>query len=284
MDKNRVKQLLYGAELRILGIIQNAIVQRVMKRKVLVQIREELKKLARSVKLSNEELWELWNRSVEMYVRLSRKAYANLRKVIDEDDRASTVFDVLDRLGLIEELENTKNDVANKVEQRRKEENLKETISEGVFFLCSSHINPAKDHEDHEGKVYVSAHWEERCTDKEEQKKVRAYIRNRNIQTVEYITGPPVYMIFRPNCKHYFVPLSIEETLTHSANSLLRRHGAYMPVPQTMSYEERQYRKYYERLKALMYLKKQRQSKALEVQIRRTRKLVFIWKKKMAQK
>ena len=200
MDKNRVKQLLYGAELRILGIMQNAIVQRVMKRKVLVQIREELKNLARSVKLSNEELWELWNRSDEMYVRLSRKAYARLRKVEDEDDRASTVFDVLDRLGLIEELENTKNDVANKVEQRRKEENLKETISEGVFFLCSSHINPAKDHEDHEGKVYVSAHWEERCTDKEEQKKVRAYIRNRNIQTVEYITGPPVYMIFRPNC------------------------------------------------------------------------------------
>lgn len=284
MDKNRVKQLLYGAELRILGIIQNAIVQRVPKRKVLVQIREELKKLARSVRLDNEELWELWNRSVEMYVRLSRKTYARLRKVEDEDDRASTVFDVLDRLGLIEELENTKNDVANKVEQRRKEENLKETISEGVFFLCSSHINPAKDHEDHEGKVYVSAHWEERCTDKEEQKKVRAYIRNRNIQTVEYITGPPVYMIFRPNCKHYFVPLSIEETLTHSANSLLRRHGAYMPVPQTMSYEERQYRKYYERLKALMYLKKQRQSQALEAQIRRTQKLVFIWKKKMAQK
>ena len=174
-------------------------------------------------------------------------------------------------------LEHTKNDMANEYEYRGKREDIHQLLEEGVFYLCSSHKNPAKDHAEWEGKVYVAADWRSRI-DQDMHGKVAAYIRNHDVRTVEWVTGEPVYLVFRPNCKHYLIPVTVEEVLGNSVKKLLKSHDMYMENEKEISYPEGQYKNYYERLKMLTYLNSMFDAEDLGSDIKETRKLVRKWK------
>ena len=216
------------------------------------------------------------------YVRVSKKVFSSLRKAENADLeyeeklilRKNAVYAKLKED--FKSLEHIKNDAANLIEARNKRDSLQEMMSEGIFYLCSSHINPAKDHKDWEGKVYVNEDWETRC-DQDMHGKIEAYIRNHDVKTVQWVTGEPVYLVTRPNCKHYFVPVSVEEVLGSSVKKLLKSHNMYMQDEKELSYEYIQYKNYYERLKVLSYLKSMFDAEDLDKDIKATRLLVKRW-------
>lgn len=91
-----------------------------------------------------------------------------------------------------------------------------------IFFLCSTHGDPAKDHKAYQGKVYVDRFWRQKVSGSDYYK-VASYIKNHNIKTVQYIMGAPVWLTTRPYCKHYFIPLQTSAVLTSSANKLRKQ-------------------------------------------------------------
>lgn len=280
MNKARLKTLLYGLELRSTAIIANGLVHRVPKRVVMKQLRTELAVSNRRIGLNLVEISSLYASLENRYVIVSRKTFSGLRKSDKEykeklAERQDVVYSVV-RSTVLERLERDKNILADVVEKRKKTAELGKLLSSGVFYLCSSHEKPAKDHEGYEGRVYISEDWENRCAEAD-RASIRAYVKRNGTRTVEWVTGAPVYMIFRPNCKHYFIPVSVEEVLGRSEKELLEAHKGYMKdeIPET--YEKSQYKGYYERLKALTYLKKMCPSSELDKDITRTRKLVLKW-------
>ena len=282
-NKTRYKQLLYGLELRITAIITNGLVHCVPKIITLKEIKKELLRFTYVIPLTMTEFNRLWTSFVQRYVKVSKQTYSAL-KSSEKDykekllERQDVVYNVMSK-SVLNRIEHDRNVVADEVEQRIKRQSLNVLTHSGIFYLCSTHVNPAKDHADYEGKVYVSTDWEKRCTDKE-RKKVAAYIKNHKIQTIEWVTGAPVYMIFRPNCKHYFIKLDTEEVLSASVRKLLRKHDMYMPDEVPMSKEQMNYKHYYEKTKALQYLREMCPSKKLDDDIKRSKKLTRAWKNK----
>lgn len=97
-------------------------------------------------------------------------------------------------------------------------------IKSDVFFLVSKHEDSAKDHEDYQGKVYVNAKWKDMVTDREARKLINVYISKNRTLTFQWVVDKPVYMITRPNCRHYFTELPIDEVLNHTADELLEKY------------------------------------------------------------
>lgn len=283
LGKDRIKSVTYGYEVRVSAIISNGLVHRVPKQKILKLVRKELDRLTYYADLSYLERNRLWQETYSRYMRVSKQSFSSLKRAkntdLDYDEelklRKNVVYSVMKNE--FKRLEKEKNDLANEYEYRNKRNILTEQFESGIFYLCSSHIKPAKDHADWEGKVYVSENWAERVTP-EFHSQVAAYIRNHQVRTVEWVTGEPVWMVYRPNCKHYFVEVSVEEVLGNSVKSLLKKHSMYMAEEKQLSYEEVQYKTYYERLKMLTYLHKMFDAEDLDKDISETRKLVRKWK------
>lgn len=111
------------------------------------------------------------------------------------------------------------------VQKRTKKENVKQALQNNrslavpvVFYVCSEHGKAAKDHKDYQGKVYVDRFWKNAyIKNNQPEYLIRAienYIARYDIKTVQWVMGPPVYMITRPYCKHYFTPLNTFDVLT----------------------------------------------------------------------
>lgn len=96
-----------------------------------------------------------------------------------------------------------------------------------VFYLCSHHAKPAKDHEKWEKKLYVDRFWKSNLkgkVDEETLKTVGKYVKNNNIRTVQWVTGAPVYMVTRSYCRHYFIPITTFEVLNNSLEQINQNH------------------------------------------------------------
>ena len=265
-------------------------VHTVPKQKVLKSVRNELNRLTKYANLSLSETHTLWNETYGRYMRMSKKAFSSLKqakkKVLIRADTEITYDEELKLrknviYGLARKefkgLEHTKNELANDIEYRAKSDQIRNLLSgNDVFYLCSSHRNPAKDHADWEGKVYITEDWQSKVSS-EEATKIVAYIRNHNTRTVEWVTGEPVYLVTRPNCKHYLIPVTVTEVLNNSTRKLLKEHDAYMEDEKEQSYEYGQYKDYYERLKMLTYLKSMFDAEDLDKDIKETRILVRKW-------
>lgn len=290
IKKKRLKSVLYGYEVRSSAIIGNSLVHSVPKQKTLKLIRNELSRVKKYANLSESETTTLWLDSYSRYMRVSKNVFSGLRKAenaykatektdLEYDEylklRKNTVYQDIRKE--FRNLEKEKNSVADAYEYRAKHDQLQDLFSSGVFYLCSSHVNPAKDHADWEGKVYISEDWQDRV-DPDTAGKIQAYIQNHQIRTVQWVTSDPVWLITRPNCKHYLMEVSVEEVLGSSVKTMLKRHQMYMADEPEQSYEYGQYKTYYERLKMLTYLDSMFDAEDLSKDIKETRKLVQKWK------
>ena len=277
--------MLYGFEVRATAIISNGLVHRVPKHQTLKLVRKELSRLDKYAKLSETEKNHLWLDNYSRYMRVSKKTFSSLRKANnaekgteDYDEelklRKNIVYQTVRKE--FKSLESEMNNLANEYEYRHKHDSLQEQFASGIFYLCSTHINPAKDHADWEGKIYVSEDWEERVSS-DQHSQVAAYIRNKHIRTVQWVTGEPVWLITRPNCKHFLIEVPVEEVLSSSVKKLLKNHDMYMEDEKEITYEYGQYKDYYERLKMLNYLKGMFDAEELDKDIDKTRQLVRKW-------
>jgi hypothetical protein len=93
-----------------------------------------------------------------------------------------------------------------------------------IFFICSQHEKPAKDHADYQGKIYVDEKWRSIIVNKEVQMQVEKYINAHNVKSLQWVTNRPVWFITRPNCRHYFKVMDTEEVLKTSRTKLLDKY------------------------------------------------------------
>ena len=91
----------------------------------------------------------------------------------------------------------------------------------GVFFMSSWHNKCAEGHKAYQGQIYVDRFWRSTLQDDPDTyRAVEAYVRNHDLMTVQEVVGAPVYLITRPYCKHYMIPLDTGTVLTSSANRI----------------------------------------------------------------
>lgn len=84
------------------------------------------------------------------------------------------------------------------------------------FYLCSRHDDCAKDHVDYQGKLYIDAY----CQDEEALK----FAKKHNLKQYQWVIDAPVYMVTRPNCRHYFKALSLAEVMGSSVKDLIKKY------------------------------------------------------------
>jgi hypothetical protein len=114
-----------------------------------------------------------------------------------------------------------------------------------VFFLCSEHSDSADDHAQYQGKVYISDNWRSKITDPEITRKIEDYISKHNTMTVEQVKGEPVWLTTRPNCRHFFTPITLNQALDLLATKeqLKTVRGTYLQE----NYEDLKEQRYDER-------------------------------------
>lgn len=161
-------------------------------------------------------------------------------------------------------------DYTNKFETMRKKEILDKTLESSpndIFVVCSAHSQPAPDHKARQGKVYIRKDWRDRISESDNKKKlessIRAYCDRNKVRTVEWVCGAPVYMIFRPNCKHFMLPVETSEILDSSISKVLVKHKLLRDepdnIPQTNA--RRNYRRHLNKLKVLEQMPKTNETK-----------------------
>lgn len=79
---------------------------------------------------------------------------------------------------------------------------LNDARAEGRYiWLCSSHGDPAKGHEPWQGKYYY---------DEEAPEYVIQWAKSHGLKSYQWVIGEPVWMLTRPNCRHYMASLSYD--------------------------------------------------------------------------
>lgn len=145
------------------------------------------------------------------------------------EDVSSLVFKELDRQDSLEPTERAIGQWLRDEEAKRKETVLSESLKEPeklpddisklkAFCLCSRHDDCAKDHLPYQGKLYVKK-WALRYPE------IKEWCQSRDVKTVEWVTGKPVWMTTRPNCRHFFAEITAEEAMGEQLAWLLKKHG-----------------------------------------------------------
>lgn len=148
------------------------------------------------------------------------------------------------------------------------------------FYLCSSHSDSAEDHKDYQGKLYI----DENCNDKAALK----YAKDHGIKSYQWVIGKPVYMVTRPNCRHYFKALSFEQVSNNTVKYLTNKYDMHRkigdrPIMQTLSTKGQRVeiviKSYEERLKLHQAMYKARPNEFLKSAIHKDNLLLQKWKK-----
>ena len=239
MNKERLKSLLFNCEVRITAIITDGVANRAPKKDVMRLVRSELSKLQF---LSDSERNRFYVWATRYYARAVKAAD---RKLTDRSERISSVLD-----RDIKELQHLKNSLADDVEYRIKHQELTNILSsDQKFFYCTVLSDPASDHAAYQGKIYYR-------DDAEYTEGEMAFIKRHQLLSVRQVTLEAPWLCTRPNCRHRLVPYNDKE--------VKEQHN--------LTYKEKQYRFYRDRLK---YLKAIRAPKE---ELAKTRGLMRKWR------
>ena len=149
------------------------------------------------------------------------------------------------------------------------------------FYLCSHHEDSAKDHAPYQGKIYI----DDNCNDE----KCLALARKYHMQSYQWVIGKPVWMVTRPNCRHYFKALSYEDIVGKSYQQLIDEHKmtrkiGNRPIMQTLkggNNVEIVIKSYEERLKLHISMYRVRPNQFLQSAIEKDKLLLKKWKNKL---
>lgn len=141
---------------------------------------------------------------------------------------------------------------------RRKKKIIKTTLKDNreqrlpvIFYLCSYHEKCAVGHKEYQGKIYVDRYWKSAIEQYHELwwliAPVQDYIKTNHVLTVQEVTGNDPYLIIRPYCKHFFIPIEIMTVLGSSVAEIKREHPE--AVRGTGSKSNKQYRQDYYKLR-----------------------------------
>jgi hypothetical protein len=108
-----------------------------------------------------------------------------------------------------------------------------------IFYMCSSHSKPAKDHADYQGKIYVDRYWRKYCTGIMPEWLIAAvedFIQKNEIISIQKIMGPPVWLCVRPFCRHILYPINTLSVLTEEPKTYIKKTYA-RPTKRGATYE-----------------------------------------------
>lgn len=95
-----------------------------------------------------------------------------------------------------------------------------------VFYLVSSHQKPQEAHAGLQGKVLIDRYWASVLAGHpRELAEVGGYVRANRPMTVQRAMGAPHYLIVRPNCRHYLIPVPTREVMGMSRRDLREAHN-----------------------------------------------------------
>lgn len=140
------------------------------------------------------------------------------------------------------------------------------------FYLASSHNDCAKDHIPYQGRLYV----DEKAPDEAIQ-----YAKSKGLYTLQWVMNGPAWFVTRPNCRHYFVSLRLDQVRGKTNKQLRRKHKTHslegnrdFQTPPKAAVEE-----YEDRLKMLRALYAEYPTEKLKAEILKTKLLLDKWKK-----
>ena len=114
-----------------------------------------------------------------------------------------------------------------------------------VFYLVSKHQLPQKAHEPLQGKVLIDPKWRTVLEGRPEEKRVASYVRRHKTMTVYQAMRAPYYLIVRPNCRHFLIPLPTTSAITLSergVNAIYQKRPAHVHRPITDAERRKAYR------------------------------------------
>lgn len=108
-----------------------------------------------------------------------------------------------------------------------------------VFYMCSEHKAPAKDHADYQGKLYYNRQWKRTDGTAHVEEAVSTYIKEHKVKCLQDIIKAPVYLTTRPYCKHVFIPMNTVDVLT--ADGDIKARNVIQKRPRKQKYKVRDY-------------------------------------------
>lgn len=126
------------------------------------------------------------------------------------------------------------------------------TNNKVVFWLCSQHSSCADDHINYQGRLYFDANYRSFNIPQELLTKISAFISEKKLLSIQAVKDNKPFLTTRPNCRHYFQPVSTTQALGSSTTKLLNELGMnkgkgdaeHYDALVTQRYNERQIRKW----------------------------------------
>lgn len=115
-----------------------------------------------------------------------------------------------------------------------------------IFYLCSSHSDCANDHAEYQGKVYYDESWQS-IINNDQEDIVAKYIQDKKLMTIQSVRDHKPYLCTRPNCRHTFKPITIDQALNNSNYELLNKFKMYRGKADSEKYKNLQLQRKYER-------------------------------------
>lgn len=109
----------------------------------------------------------------------------------------------------------------------RESHTLSQFLGIKVFYLASQHDDSAEDHKDYQGKLYYDRFWRRYIKDNDVKRIIENIIKNRKLRSLQWVINKPVWFITRPNCRHYFEKVSVENVIGKSAQQLIDEKGMH---------------------------------------------------------
>lgn len=219
----------------------------------ILQVCTEYQDKVRSKKWLKERLRE----TIDALSDLTRNEKARLYAVAWETATAPTEVTVTERVGTggrslppkkevdfsnpanCKDLVQTLGKIERRTSSRKQKFQIKDTVTRAravgseqygrlpmIFYACSSHSKPAKDHADYQGKIYVDRYWRKYCTGTVPEWMIMAvedFIQKNEIISIQKIMGPPVWLCTRPYCKHKLYPVNTLTVLTEDPKTYLKK-------------------------------------------------------------
>lgn len=142
------------------------------------------------------------------------------------------VYDIIDKYKVEKTLSHDITVFSDKFEADIKDKAIQDTFEENryldnpkIFYLASQHRDSASDHKDYQGKVYIDEKWRNFVHNEQQIEDIRQYIIQHDVKTIQWVMGEPVWFITRPNCRHYFKALNVDDVLQNSRRRLLKEHN-----------------------------------------------------------
>lgn len=105
------------------------------------------------------------------------------------------------------------------------------------LYLISYHSDSAKDHFLYQGHIYFDKQRKSLITDKRLKAIVQDYIAKNCPLSFQEVINKPIWMITRPNCRHYYLDVSLQEALTMNDSQLLKKYNMRKAIGQRGEYQ-----------------------------------------------